>query len=407
MGHDFVLCFISDDLTGCNLGWVEKAMEMDFRFTISVNANRLDQFPFLAAVDVRQFFVDGFEISNHSLSHATYGMIRCEDGQTPPACDLHYGNLLGYFDFTSSFSDSSESMPYFRNEIRKEPITDLVPPLTIEDLKTFVYPGHCYSVAIVEALHEWGYLGARDGPWAPGFTDYTTPPANSWDGGISFFRVPIAFDSSDVFGDHSADPPVHFTRQEFEAATLPIIEEMRESGGIMAITAHHYGDDDSCHSNEWGYGSGGMTDTELEWLVELVRNNNGIVMTFSDALEFYQKRAFLHEVDGDLIWIHASGAAVPKTPVAASFVVKSFPNPFNPIIQFHFQIMEENSISLAIYDLIGRKRKDLHRGTLGRGWHTLVWDGKDDLGLDAPSGVYLAVLKVSDQKVVRKISLVR
>jgi len=341
MGHDFVLCFISDDATRCNVGWFEKGLEMDFQFTISINANRLDRAPFLSSYEVEQFVQNGFEVSNHTTSHATYGMTQCEDGLFPPHCDILYRNLHGYYDFSSSFTDSSESMPYFRTEINRQILADYVGGLETETIKTLAYPKHGHSRAIVEELRNWGYLGARTGRSSPYYSDYTTLAENSWDDGISFYRVPIAFSASEVFGDHSAIPPVHFTQEEFIEATMPYIQEMQESGGILAITAHHYGDDDTCHSTTWGYGSGGMTDTDLEWMVDLVRENNGTVMTFSDALEYYKETAVLHEVDGDYVWVYAPDTGISENIPSKPITMKNHPNPFNPSINFNCELLSE------------------------------------------------------------------
>jgi flagellar hook assembly protein FlgD len=37
------------------------------------------------------------------------------------------------------------------------------------------------------------------------------------------------------------------------------------------------------------------------------------------------------------------------------------------------------------------------------GWHRIVWDGKDDGGKTAPSGVYVCSLNVNDTIISRKM----
>jgi FlgD Ig-like domain len=405
--HDFVFCFISDDGMMCNLGWADKAREMDFRYTLAVNPDFLGHTEYLTHSDMNQLILDGFEISNHSASHATLGMTQCSPDTLIPFCDENYWSLLGYFNYTGSFQDSTWSMPYFRNEIRRQKLSDLYAGLEFSDVKTFVYPSHGHSVEIVHTLFDWGYLGARNGSGALGESDFSTLPSNSWNGGISFFRVPLGMHPHHVFGNHSADPPVHFTHAQFVEAAMPIIEQFRATGGIMTMMAHHYGDDDTCHSTYWGYGLGGMTDTELGWLVDLVRSNNGIVMTFAEALEYYRDRAIMIERDNDLIWVALPAADVQENQPSPLVSLDPFPNPFNPNITINCRLEEEATATLAIYDLRGKKIKTLHQGLMHKGTHQITWNGRDEKGSNVPSGTYLGVLQLEQDKIMCKIALIR
>jgi len=71
----------------------------------------------------------------------------------------------------------------------------------------------------------------------------------------------------------------------------------------------------------------------------------------------------------------------------------SIPNPFSSSVQIIGKT-EENT--LFIYDLLGRKIKDIE-GTLGSyGYMYFIWDGRDERGEFCPNGVYL--MKVGDLK---------
>ena len=56
---------------------------------------------------------------------------------------------------------------------------------------------------------------------------------------------------------------------------------------MFVVYAHHFGDDD----NTWGdinYGSSGMTPTDLEWLVDLVRaaaDARGVVLASTESAD--------------------------------------------------------------------------------------------------------------------------
>ncbi len=75
----------------------------------------------------------------------------------------------------------------------------------------------------------------------------------------------------------------------------------------------------------------------------------------------------------------------------------NFPNPFNPSTSIVISVpsgMEGSEVDLSIYDLLGRRVKELFSGTLVPGEHSLRWDGKDDSGRRVSSGIYVCVAMV-------------
>jgi flagellar hook assembly protein FlgD len=51
---------------------------------------------------------------------------------------------------------------------------------------------------------------------------------------------------------------------------------------------------------------------------------------------------------------------------------------------------------LTIHDLRGRTVRRLVQGMLPSGRHTAVWDGLDETGQQAPSGLYMARMVTGD-----------
>jgi len=72
-----------------------------------------------------------------------------------------------------------------------------------------------------------------------------------------------------------------------------------------------------------------------------------------------------------------------------SFSIGNYPNPFNPQTTIRFQLPAEDRLSLQITDLRGRVIRTLVSDQpFGAGTHRIIWNGRDEAGLDAPSGVY-------------------
>ena len=82
--------------------------------------------------------------------------------------------------------------------------------------------------------------------------------------------------------------------------------------------------------------------------------------------------------------------------VIKNFLLKqNYPNPFNPETIISYDLPAGDFVSLAVYDLLGRKVKTLVSDYQSAGQYSLTWNGKDDSGISLASGVYLYTLKTS------------
>jgi len=83
------------------------------------------------------------------------------------------------------------------------------------------------------------------------------------------------------------------------------------------------------------------------------------------------------------------------------------PNPFNPRTVIAFDLPERCSVALRIYGVDGRDVVTLVDGPLDAGAHRVTWDGTDDRGADAASGVYFYVLDACGRRLSQKMVLMR
>ncbi len=74
---------------------------------------------------------------------------------------------------------------------------------------------------------------------------------------------------------------------------------------------------------------------------------------------------------------------------------QNFPNPFNPTTTLSYEIPESLSttVSLLIYDTLGRKVRTLINSRRPAGRYQLVWNGTDDSNKEMASGVYFYSLR--------------
>jgi photosystem II stability/assembly factor-like uncharacterized protein len=64
------------------------------------------------------------------------------------------------------------------------------------------------------------------------------------------------------------------------------------------------------------------------------------------------------------------------------------PNPFNPETAATFTLAGSERVALDVYDVHGARVRNLAAGVLPAGAHRIAWDGVDDNGRSAASGVY-------------------
>ena len=84
-----------------------------------------------------------------------------------------------------------------------------------------------------------------------------------------------------------------------------------------------------------------------------------------------------------------------------------YPNPFNPQATLYFSLPEASALQIAIYDLEGRRVRQLADGKFDAGDHNIEWRGRDEQGRSVASGVYFAQVLGPDIKMRTKLVLLR
>ena len=68
---------------------------------------------------------------------------------------------------------------------------------------------------------------------------------------------------------------------------------------------------------------------------------------------------------------------------------QNFPNPFNPSTKIRFSLPVSSQLTMSVHDITGRPIRTLFSGTMSTGIHTIEWDGRNDAGQAASSGIYI------------------
>jgi|GEM_PF-4182607 len=84
------------------------------------------------------------------------------------------------------------------------------------------------------------------------------------------------------------------------------------------------------------------------------------------------------------------------------FISQNFPNPFNPFTHITFGLPRTQDVALTVFDIRGRKVKNLIDGVRKAGMHEVVFDGSA-----LPSGVYFYRLSTEHYTATRRMLLIK
>jgi len=97
-----------------------------------------------------------------------------------------------------------------------------------------------------------------------------------------------------------------------------------------------------------------------------------------------------------------------KSLPSKSFILyQNYPNPFNPTTKINYYITRYDRVRLSIFNIVGQKIIDLVDKYQSNGFYEYFWDGKDKKGNYVSSGIYIYTLQVGNQKMSRKMTLVK
>jgi len=94
--------------------------------------------------------------------------------------------------------------------------------------------------------------------------------------------------------------------------------------------------------------------------------------------------------------------------IPGSFTLgQNFPNPFNAETVIPFDLPEAGAVKLTVYTVTGGKVAERVVGHREAGHHSVTWDGQDERGIQAASGVYVYRLEAEGHVASGRMTLVK
>lgn len=96
-----------------------------------------------------------------------------------------------------------------------------------------------------------------------------------------------------------------------------------------------------------------------------------------------------------------------NAPVPTKLEVSNYPNPFNPSTTIAFSVPEAGKVRLTVYNIRGQRVRDLIDDSMMRGFHKVIWDGKDNGKHSVSSGLYFVRIDTGNNTVIKKVMMLK
>ena len=164
-------------------------------------------------------------------------------------------------------------------------------------------------------------------------------------------------------------------------------------------------------SNNYGFAVERRFDKESAWQETVFIKGNGTTSSarsyswIDDSARPGTIQYRLKQIDTDGSYSYSEPVTVVLSAPAVWALAQNYPNPFNPATTISYEVPANSAgrIDLTIYDLLGRRIRTLVQGEAQAGYYRIDWDGRDDRGLAASSGVYMYILSAERTHIVRKM----
>lgn len=92
---------------------------------------------------------------------------------------------------------------------------------------------------------------------------------------------------------------------------------------------------------------------------------------------------------------------------AQTVLLQNTPNPFNPSTRINYALAKRSDVQIEIYNLKGQKLRSFEFLNQREGIHYLLWDGLDQVGKPAATGIYFYIMRTGEYTATRKMIMIK
>ncbi len=195
---------------------------------------------------------------------------------------------------------------------------------------------------------------------------------------------------------------------------FPLGGETFEANAVITIRWHIQIDHGPCNWDLYFSSNGGAsfqaiaidlpkTQLTYDWTVPAIATQQGVIRVVQD-----NQNGTPYIDDSGVFTIDVpSGVTGIQTQNLNYKLFPAYPNPFNPSTTISYSIASESSVSLEIYDGLGRLVKTLVNEIEGQGKYTVTWNADCNNGEQAAGGIYIYRMKAGKYAETKKMILLK
>jgi hypothetical protein len=214
------------------------------------------------------------------------------------------------------------------------------------------------------------------------------------------------------------------------------VSDVNQDGRInildFILVVRHFGETPPTNPRTDTNKDGEVDLLDLVWIVKSLEKNQGVAAApyhnsrlliadshLSDAdiallYSFYEKieEISANDTQKELVKRFLRGLLTPVGRPLATRLRANYPNPFDPETWIPYQLATARDITIRIYDASGRIVRTLFIGHQAAGYYlsrgeAAYWDGKNELGEQVASGVYIYELATPTFKQTRRLVILK
>jgi subtilisin family serine protease len=155
---------------------------------------------------------------------------------------------------------------------------------------------------------------------------------------------------------------------------------------------------------------------DLQVLVQATNTSQQQVYAFEDTeipgdgTYYYWLQSL--EMDGgvtyygpiSVLFDSGGGHGTPDIPLATE-LLNAYPNPFNPSTTIRYSVLLPGKMTMDIFNARGQKVRGFSTIHSQPGFYSIAWDGRDEQGRPAASGIYLYKMSIGNYQAVKRMVL--
>jgi ligand-binding sensor domain-containing protein len=153
-------------------------------------------------------------------------------------------------------------------------------------------------------------------------------------------------------------------------------------------------------------------DGSTTWITYNIDHNSGVELTDATSLAVDSVGNVWAGTFGEgVTCLKVGSTGLPTADPAGiphSFhISQNCPNPFNPSTTIEYSVPRQSHVLISVYDILGRRIKNLADRILPAGNYRTIWDGRDISGNPAPTGIYFCRIRAGNFSESKKMLLIK